>query len=230
MVLKKTLPHGSTVFQTPAFLRSNMFFIEPNLFFIPVLVAPSLFFITVSVGASGEGPGPCQRLACRSPSLASKWSPAMWGHARGVNFDAQVAAWREAYGKTGWCCTGLQLIETPFAHIECWLLVCTLPWLHQLLTARNFGSFFCCTCMPAVVLSALIADGMIHPRSWAVLGKVEAKLLGSCGTHVPWTPCPFRIQGCHRGQRTRRYWEWVLVCSVLMYLRQEKTICIYMWL
>jgi len=40
----------------------------------------------------------------------------MWGHARRVNFDAQVAAWREAYGKTGWCCTGLQLIETPFAH------------------------------------------------------------------------------------------------------------------
>ena len=52
--------------------RSNMFFIEASLFFITVLVAPRLFFISVSVGASREGPGPCQRLACRSLSLASK--------------------------------------------------------------------------------------------------------------------------------------------------------------
>ena len=117
-----------------------MFFIEPSLFCIPVLFDPSLFFITVSVGALKEGPGPCQRLACRSPSLASKWSPAMWGHARGVNFDAQVAAWREAYGSKADAAALDSSSSRRLLLIECWLHVCTLPWPHQTADSEQLWS------------------------------------------------------------------------------------------
>ena len=190
----------------PHFCDQICFLLNPVCFLFQFWLLPLCFLLRCLLGHRGRGLGHASGLlagAClwrANEALPCGAMPGEW------IFDAQVAAWREAYGSKADAAALDSSSSRRLLLIECWLHVCTpLPWPHQLLTARNFGSFFCCTCMPAVVLSALIADGMIHPRSWAVLGKVEAKLLGSCGTHVPWTPCLFMIQGCHRGQRTRRY-------------------------